>query len=156
VCGGPLSFGKMGVCGHHSAQVPWEEDCYSWPLQARCLYSSWVPLHMLRSFNSLPRSVCTLLPLLLHPLWGPLSSGPFFPPGWFTISTPPTSTILKSRYCCYPTPPSAGSQRPKITAPKDWISVAHQLGQTMAAAPDANQFTWELFLVYITITMVLF
>jgi hypothetical protein len=52
--------------------------------------------------------------------------------------------------------PSSGTAKPKITSPKEWISTAHQLGQSMSASPLDHDFSWSEYICYIEMTTILF
>jgi hypothetical protein len=52
--------------------------------------------------------------------------------------------------------PSSGMANPKITSPKEWISMTHQLGQSMSVAPLDHEFSWSEYICYIEMTTILF
>jgi hypothetical protein len=52
--------------------------------------------------------------------------------------------------------PSSSTAKPKITSPKEWISAAHQLGQSMSASSLDHDFFWSEYICYIEMTTILF
>jgi hypothetical protein len=93
----------------------------------------------------------------------PMPRSPF--PG--TLPTPdlPLRSALKSEWLAPAVQkiydlaaflPSSGMAKLKITSPKEWISVAHQLGQSISASSFDHDFFWSEYICYIEMMTILF